>query len=505
MNRRSILLSLCVLLTALPAAATSYQMMSDRDLADSAGVIIAARIVDVEPAPVGRRQVATDYLVEIDNVLKGSPSGSTVVVRVPGGMNADGIGLKIWGAPAFTKGERAILFLLPASDGTYGVLQLMLGAFHERPTLDGRKAAIRDLSEAHAVGNPDPELHREFAVFSRWLLDRGRGIERPADYFLPAGTTPFRSGFEKYAFLMDASGSANRWFRFDQGRTVEWRVFEGGQPGLSLDDTIEAFKVGLKTWNDEPRTDIRYEFIGLTGADLGFTEFDGINTILFDDPNRGHPLEVPGSFDCRTGGVIAVGGPWFFRATQRYRSYTVHESVEADIITNEGTECLFRNNRVVAEEVFTHELGHSLGLGHTDDLDAIMFTSVHNDGRGSVLKSDDLKGIAEFYSVTGAQPTKKPAAPSNLAVKALDSFRVKLTWRDKAKDEGGFSIEAKVGANGSFEEVGVVQANISSISETGLEPGETYFFRLRSYNRKGFSSYSNTVTIKMKAKGERAE
>lgn len=497
MKRSAVLMFLLIsLLAALPAAATTYQMMSDPDLADRARAVAAVRILGVEPAPAQRGQVATDYLVEVEGVLKGSLAGGTVVVRVPGGIGADGIGLKIWGAPEFREGERAILFLLPANDGTYRILHLMLGAFHERPTLDGGKAAVRDLSEAHAIGNPGPERYRDFGAFSRWIADRGLGLERPADYFLPAGTTAVGGGFEKFAFLMDSSGAANRWFRFDQGRTVQWRVFQGGQPGLSLEDTVAAFRVALKTWNDDPRTDIRYEYVGLTNATPGFTEFDGINTILFDDPNHGHPLEVPGSFGCDVGGVIAVGGPWFFRATQRFRGYTVHESVEADIITNEGTECLFHNNRVVSEEVFTHELGHSLGLGHTNNNDAIMWASVHNDGRGSALKSDDRNGIAEFYSVSGAAPAKAPVAPSNLTVKANGNTRVTLTWKDKAKNEGGFSVEAKIG-NGDFQEAGVVQANVKSVPETGLRPGETYSFRVRAYNRKGFSTYSNTVTITM--------
>jgi len=413
-------------------------------------------------------------------------------------MGSDGIGLKIWGAPAFEEGERAILFLLPADDGTYRILHMMLGAFHERPTLDGKKVAVRDLAEAHPVGNRGPELYRDFTAFSNWIRDRGLSIDRLADYFLPQGTTAIRGGFEKFIFLADAEGTADRWFRFDQGRTVEWRVFEGGQPGLGLGDTIEAFQIGLNTWNDDPRTDIRYVYVGTTDANAGFTTHDGVNTILFDDPHRGELREVPGSFSCPAGGVIAVGGPWFFAATLPYQGYTVHESVEAEVITNDGTECLFRNNRKVAEEVFTHELGHTLGLGHTDVEDAIMFSSVHNDGRGAAVKQDDLDGIAEFYRVTGKPQTKVPAAPAKLAVRATSDDRVMLTWSDKAKNELGFMVEAKIGTAGTFQEVGSAPPNAKSLPETGLEPGESYSFRLRAYNRKGFSAYSNTVTIKMR-------
>ena len=127
-----------------PAAATTYMMMPDSALADQAAVVADVRIVDVSGAPIVR-EPATDYLVEVNRVLKGDPAGSTIVVRVPGGVDPEGLGLKIWGAPQFATGEEALLFLRPAQDGTYRILHLMLGAFHQR-TVDGKTLALRDLS-----------------------------------------------------------------------------------------------------------------------------------------------------------------------------------------------------------------------------------------------------------------------------------------------------------------------------------------------------------------------
>src|SRR3954467_9700997 len=125
-------------------------MMPDSALADQSAVVAEVKIVDVSGARLDG-QPATDYLVEVDRVLKGSLSGSTVVVRVPGGVDPQGLGLKIWGAPRFGKDEEALLFLRPAKDGTYRILHLMLGAFHQR-TVDGKTVALRDLSDAHDVG-----------------------------------------------------------------------------------------------------------------------------------------------------------------------------------------------------------------------------------------------------------------------------------------------------------------------------------------------------------------
>src|SRR6476469_3956642 len=100
------------LLLSRSAAATTYMMMPDRALADQSAAVVDVRIVGADPAPIDGPP-ATDYLVEVQRVLKGDLSGSTVVVRVPGGISPSGIGLKIWGAPRFAEKEEAILFLNP--------------------------------------------------------------------------------------------------------------------------------------------------------------------------------------------------------------------------------------------------------------------------------------------------------------------------------------------------------------------------------------------------------
>ena len=111
------LLALSFALLAGPAWATTYKMMPDSALADQAKVVVDVKVVGVDSAPVVDGPPSTDYLIEVNRVIKGDLSGSTLVVRVPGGINPKGLGLKIWGAPQFTEGENALLFLNPAKIG----------------------------------------------------------------------------------------------------------------------------------------------------------------------------------------------------------------------------------------------------------------------------------------------------------------------------------------------------------------------------------------------------
>ena len=501
---KSALRSLALLLVTLPlaraAGATTYMMMSDEALTDQASAIVDAKVVGVEPAPVVDGPPSTDYLVEIDRVLKGDLSGSTVVVRVPGGVNPLGLGLKIWGAPQFAEGENAILFLRPAQDGTYRILHLMLGAFHES-SLNGRAVALRDLSEAHDVGSKSEEgvdAVRDFDRFSDWVADRARGISNEGGYVLGKAKADLGSAFEKFAFLNGGDGTPVRWFRFDAGQSVEFRVNAAGQPGLGLQATIDAFKVALNAWNQDPGTNIQYVYGGTTGATGGLAHSDGINAIVFDDPYRDDPSEaVEGTFNCGVGGVIAMGGPWFYSSTRSYQGKRYHEAAEADIVTNDGTECFFQNNPSAAQEVFAHELGHTLGLGHSADRNALMYAKAHNDGRGAQLTDDDRNAVAVLYgngTVSNPGGGASLAAPARLRAHATKSTEVVLTWRDKAAGEDSYRIEVRQRGR-AWREVLSVDANSTSAVVPGLLPGTLYSFRIRAASGGRFSAYSNVASL----------
>lgn len=487
-------------LPSLPAAATSYKMVSDQALVDQSAAVAEVRVTAIEPAPVEGRP-ATDYLVEVERLVKGHLPGSTIVVRVPGGVRPDGVGLKVFGAPEFQEGETALLFLRPAGDGTYRILHLMLGAFHRRQA-GARQVAFRDLSDAFEVGpaglEEKQDLVRDFQGFSDWAADRGEGLRRDRDYVLDVSPQELELETGSFTHMKSGDGTPIRWFRFDSGQSVAWRVHASGQPGLGIEPSIQAFQTALEAWNSDAGSDIRYTYDGTTTAGAGLDHDDGINAILFDDPRRD---EADGTFSCGGGGVIAVGGPFFFTRTRRWGGKSWHEAVEADIVTNDGTECFFSNNPKAAEEVFAHELGHTLGIGHSTSRDALMFARIHDDGRGARLGSDDMAAAAALYpsSGNGGGGTGGSAvlvAPTRLTARAVSGTEVRLSWRDNSSAETSFRIEVKA-RGGRFREVLTVPAGSGSAVVDGLTPGKVYIFQVRAAGDEGFSAYSNrarTVT-----------
>lgn len=491
--RMFLFLGLLPTLPALPAAATTYKMVSDQTLVDQAAAVAEVRVAAAEPALLGERP-ATDYLVEVERLVKGDLPGSTIVVRVPGGIRPDGFGLKVFGAPEFYEGETALLFLRPAEDGTYRILHLMLGAFHRRQ-VGGRDVAVRDLSDTFEVGPAGLEARRDmvrdFERFADWASDRGEGLRRERDYVLAVSPQELEQATGSFTHMKSGEGTPIRWFDFDSGQSVSWKVHVGGQPGLGIEASIQAFKVALDAWSADAGSDIRYIYDGTTTAGGGLDHNDGVNAILFNDP-RGN--EADGTFSCGDGGVIAVGGPYFYTRTRRWNGKSWHEAVEADIVTNDGTECYFRDNQKVAEEIFAHELGHTLGIGHAPTRDSLMFSRAQNDGRGARLGADDKAAAAALYPSSGSGDggggSASLAAPKKLIARAASATEVRLSWKDKSSGETGFQIEARA-RGGKFREVLTVPGGSTSAVVTGLTRGKLYVFRVRATGDSGSSGYSN--------------
>lgn len=491
--------SAALLLLGLPAAATTYMMVSDAKLAEQASSIAEVSIESADNSPA-EGMPSTDYLVSVERVIKGSLPGSSLIVRVPGGQGPDGLVLKIWGMPEFTAGDRALLFLHPNEDGSFSILHLLLGAFREVQDGKGSWLALRDLSEAHAVSLPgavdsigQPEEHavRDLVRFRDWLTDRSFGIKRKADYFTSAqGLT---NAHDPATFFTNG-GNRMRWFEFDQGQSIPWRANSAGQPSVNGGGFAE-FQTAINAWNSAASTNIRYSYAGRTDATAGLDNFDGTNAILFD-----HTLSS--AFDCDTGGVLAIGGPWYDPNTRRTANGETFIVIGGgDIVTNAGLGCFFeqsRNPSKAAEELFTHELGHTLGLGHScgDSAsgpcinaarnDAIMRANVHDDGRGARLGSDDLAGIQSLYPGNSGGPGRGgrgPTAPGNVKA-TVTGHAVRLTWEDRSPNERGFKVYRGLNG-GALALIATLPINAKAYNDPNLTPNGRYVYQVSSFNNKG--------------------
>ena len=84
-----------------------------------------------------------------------------------------------------------------------------------------------------------------------------------------------------------------------------------------------------------------------------------------------------------------------------------------------------------------------------------------------------------------------PNAPSNLVVAVVSSSQIDLSWTDNSDNELQFTVERKTGSSGTWAQIGTVDANTTSFSNTGLSQNTTYYYRVRASNQAGNSGYSN--------------
>jgi rhamnogalacturonan endolyase len=86
-----------------------------------------------------------------------------------------------------------------------------------------------------------------------------------------------------------------------------------------------------------------------------------------------------------------------------------------------------------------------------------------------------------------------PDAPVNPTATALNGSQINLAWTDNSTNEVNFLIERST--NGvNFNLVAAVTAGVTNCTDTGLLPGTTNFYRVRTFNAGGYSAYSSIVS-----------
>lgn len=434
------------------AHAMSYVPMTDDDLLAGSDLVVSGAIIASDNSNDQSSNFHSTKF-RIDQFLKGSLSTKDIVIDVPGNNDRlSNFNYVVPGAPHFSLSERAVLFLKHLHEDHYAVSQLALGAFHVVNDSSGQSSVYRDLSEAHAlnvtssnaVTNNDTQL-RDLDLFCQWILQRSSGRTSSIHYWksssaYPSSTAPTPPSSSSAVVSPDNSTNPTaRWFDFDQGRTVTFYASSTGQNSLPGGGFAE-FQVALSVYDKNQSSNIKYVYGGTTAANGGMSRADGVNEILFNDPNN----DIPGSFDCQKGGVVAVGG-YRTLGNLLYKNASFGVIQESDIVVQDGAGCVLAGlNNSNAAEVFTHELGHTLGLFHScgdagknacipgsQEDAAIMRSYIHADGRGAVLGFNDVSVLSQVYGNGVFSASSNSASGgswdvSTLLVLFLSGFRNKF-------------------------------------------------------------------------------
>lgn len=149
--------------------------------------------------------------------------------------------------------------------------------------------------------------------------------------------------------------------------------------------------------------------------------------------------------------------------------------------------------------------GHWIQIGSTGENVTTFVDERVDHGRTYVyrVRAFNAAGNSPYSNtraITVPGETGVPAAP-RLEVGVVGPRAVRLHWTNVA-NETGYRIERRVdGSSEGFREIRTVGADVTAITDDGLEPGKTYLYRVRAFNAAGNSAYSNTGVAHLPLEG----
>ena len=410
MSRAFDCLVLCVALFvafawARPAAATIVVAMAEADLTAQSAAVVIGRVTDVashwDPA---QGRIFTTITVAVQEVLKGEVTAPEITLTQLGGTVRDVHGW-VHGNPEFRRGEKVLVFVSEAPDGTLRVTQLYQGKFSlvvDPYVLDELAQRDPNPQGVHVL----PPAPGGAPAVHTWKLDelKGRirawaghaGRQKKLRSSQPVSSAVITEAAESFTFI----GQPSRWFEPDSGLPVTIFTNQSGEPATPGGGFTEV-RAALNAWTSASGSSLDFRDGGLTSA--GGLVNDGVSAVSFRDPLN----QIGAPSGCS--GTLAMGGYYGRTETRTINGTVFNRIVEADVVTADGWQgCGFYENRLNFAEVLTHELGHGLGFGHNSDPASTMAPIAHFDGRGAWLHAADIVGLVFAYpgaSGGGTTPT----------------------------------------------------------------------------------------------------
>jgi MYXO-CTERM domain-containing protein len=202
--------------------------------------------------------------------------------------------------------------------------------------------------------------------------------------FIAALAIALTSPAEAWTFKRNSEGDALRWMEMP----VQYRINPSNNVGIDEADVENLIHKSFDQWAAVSDVPLSFEYMGETQAkDADYT--DGANIVYFED-------EWPADWDVN---YLALTFTW---------SVDGGEIIAFDMAINESFDWSGSGAKGAHDlhNALTHEVGHAVGMGHSETYDASMFAdSQTGDTAKRDLADDDAEGLRNLY--TGILPEER--------------------------------------------------------------------------------------------------
>ncbi len=383
-----------------------------------------ARVIEQETrigSEAGKDIVSTVTRFEPLEVLKGSISAETFSIELPSGVSGD---LSYWvpGTPSFAAGGQVLLFLSPLASDPYcfRLTEFGLSKFDLVEDRAGRRFATRAVFHpeeddflsgrghvAGAVASGRPL--RDAESFASALRSAASGDEfPPVLYATPDGEARGpQTASPAWVNIGGTEGNSRlyRWF-WDTGRSPAAHVSASGtQTGLTDGSGGLSFVENAAV-----------QWAGVSGATVRYSPTSGSGQVVVNLDVASHSSYWSDPLSCGSGGIIGVGGPGAASSAGSFRgdgNYYAATSGTVWMRQITGGCYPWQTFRTAV----LHEVGHTLGLGHSDQGTSVHSTTTADQwslavmvsavsaSAPSVPQADDIQAILWLYGPAAAAPT----------------------------------------------------------------------------------------------------
>ncbi len=415
---------LVVFACASRGSATTFILMSERDLTARSVAAVTGSVSDIEAAADPATGGVNTYIhIEPDQILFGTLPSGPVVLREMGGTLRDHSEW-VFGSAEYRVGEQVLVFVSQHPDGSLHTTGMSMGKFSFETRPRGSRVAVRRLGEGVSlfdlqgrklVSQQGPEEYDPQVLFDNVraaaVATSTRAATRAASTSKAPAPSPVPVGEHHDAFTFLSNPS--RWFEPDDGVPISFLIDPTGDVGVGPAVSRAAVDDALAAWTNVPTASVTLTDGGLLAQPLSYAGCTGGNRVVFNDPFN----EITDPVGCS--GVLAVGG-FCASADMRTVNGTDFQRIRVGkVMFNNGWSQCPGWNRCNMAEVATHELGHTLGFGHATDPTATMYATAHFDGRCASLRADDLAGVNFVYPLVGTPaPTATPTPVAATATPA---------------------------------------------------------------------------------------